>query len=184
MSGIVPEKWGARTLDVVGGSGMLRVTIHPRRDWLVGLGALALDAVFVVILFQLWSRLPFSFRAIWVAILVVASLSELYEFCGEEILEFDSQKVTIRKGTHGWERKHEYPVEKCSDLEWRTGGRGGPYLSLSVGRGSVRFGKRLSEDAANEILTALQRALPDLAQKICSHPGSREHIVTLGLNRR
>src|SRR5215469_10357830 len=98
MSGLVPEKWSARKFDVVAGSGMLHVTIHPRRDWLVGLGALAWDAVFIVILYQFWSRLPFSLRATWIAILVAASLSEVYEFLGEEILEFDSQKLMICKG--------------------------------------------------------------------------------------
>jgi hypothetical protein len=184
MARIVPEKWSARTCDVVAGSGMLRVTIHPRRDWLVGLGALAWDAFFIVILYQLWSRLPFSFRAIWIAILVAALLNEVHEFLAEEVLEFDSQKLTICKGVHGWERRREYPIEQCSDLGWRTGRRGGPYLALSVGRRSVKFGKGLSEDAANEILTALQRVLPDVAQKMCSYPGGREHFVTLGLNKR
>jgi hypothetical protein len=184
MAGIVPEKWSARTCDVVAGSGMLRVTIHPRRDWQVGLWALAWDAFFIVILCQFWSRLPFSFRVIWIAVLVAALLSEVHEFLAEEILEFDSQKLTICKGAHGWERRREYPIEQCSDLGWRTGRRSGPYLALSVGRRSVKFGKDLSEDAANEILTALQRALPDVAQKMCSCPGSREHFVTLRLNKR
>jgi len=184
MTGIVPEKWSARACDVVVGSGMLRVTIHPRRDWLVGLGALAWDAFFIAILYQVWSRLPFSFRVIWIAVLVAALLSEVHEFLAEEILEFDSRKLTICKGVHGWERRREYPIEQCSDLEWRTGRRGRPYLAFSVGRRSVKFGKGLSEEAANEILTALQRALPDVAQKMCSHPGGREHFVTFGLNKR
>jgi len=48
----------------------------------------------------------------------------------------------------------------------------------------MTFGKGLSEDTANEILTALQQALPDVAQKVCSSPGSKEHFVTLGLNKR
>lgn len=184
MFGLVPEKWSARVCDVVAGSGMLRVTIHPRRDWLVGLGALASDAFFIVILYQFWSRMPFSFRAIWIAILVTILWSEIYEFLVEEILEFDSRKLTICKGFHGWERRHEYLIEQCKNLGWRRGRRGGPFLALNVGRRSVRFGKGLSEDAANEILTALQQALPDVAQKMCSYPGGREHFVTLGLNKR
>jgi len=49
MVEIVPKKWSVRTCDVVAGSGMLRVTIHPRRDLLVGLLALVWDAFFVVI---------------------------------------------------------------------------------------------------------------------------------------
>ncbi len=184
MSAIVPEKWSARVCDVVASPGMLRVTIHRRRDWLVGLGALAWDAFFIVILYQFWSRMPFSLRAFWIAILVAALLGEVYEFLLEEILEFDSQKLTTCKSFHGWERRHEFPIEQCNNLEWHTGRRGGPFLALRVGRRSVTFGKGLSEDAANEILTALQRALPDVAQKLCSYPGGREHFVTLGLNKR
>jgi hypothetical protein len=183
MSGIVPEKWSSRKVDIVASSGMLCVTIHPRRDWPVGIAALAWDAMFLIILHQFWSRMPFSLRFVWMAILAATSLSLIYEFLGEEILEFDSQKLTIRKGVHGWERKHECPTEECSNLAWNQGRKGGTYLALSVARRSIKFGKGLSEDVANEILTALQRALPDVAQKVCSYPGSKEHFVTLGLNK-
>jgi len=181
MVEIVPKKWSVRTCDVVAGSGMLRVTIHPRRDWLVGLRGWAWDAFFIVILYQFWSRLPFAFRAIWIAILVAALLSEVYGFLMEEILEFDSHKLTICKDVYGWERRREYPIEQCSDLGWHTGLRGGPYLALSVGRRSVKFGKGLSEDAANEILPALQRALPDVAQKMCCYPGAENISSHSGL---
>jgi hypothetical protein len=169
---------------MVAGSGMLSVTIHPRRDWHAGIAALTWDAMFIVILYQFWSRMPFSFRVFWIAILAATSLSLVYEFLGQEILEFDSQKLTIRKGVHGWERKRECPIERCSNLGWGQGRKGGPYLALSVGRRLIKFGKGLSEGAANEILTALQRALPDVAQKLCSYPGSKEHFVTLGLNKQ
>jgi hypothetical protein len=182
--GIIPEKWNARKVDIVAGSGMLRVTIHPRRDLLAGLAALVWDAIFIVILYQFWLRIPFSFRVIWIAILFVTLLSLVYEFLGEEILEFDSQKLSICKGVHGWERKREYPIEQCSNLGWGQGRKGGPYLACSVGRTSIKFGRRLSEAAANEILTVLQRTLPGVAQKVCSYPGSKEHFVTLGLNKQ
>jgi hypothetical protein len=183
MPGIIPQKWSAREVDIVAGSGMLCVTIHPRRDYLVGLAAMAWDAIFLVILYQLWSRIPLSFRLFWTAILFATSMSFVYEFVVEEILEFDSQKLSVRKGTHGWERMREYPIDACSDLGWKQGRRGSPYLACSVGNSSIRFGKGLSEAVANEILTALQRALPAVAQKVCSYPGSKEHFITLGLNK-
>jgi hypothetical protein len=184
MPGIIAGKRSARKVDIVAGSAMLSVTIHPRQDWLLGIVTLAWDAMFVVILYQFWLRMPLSLRVFWIAILVVTSASLIHEFLGEEILEFDSQKLIVRKGVHGWERKREYFVEQCSSLEWNKGGKGGPFLGLSAGRWPMTFGKGLSEDTANEILTALQQALPDVAQKVCSSPGSKEHFVTLGLNKR
>ncbi len=129
-------------------------------------------------------RMPFSFRLIWIAILSATLLSWVYEFSSGESLEFNSQKLSIRKGVNGWERKREYPIEQCSNLGWDQGRKGGPYLTCSVGRSSVKFGKRLPEATANEILTALQRALPDVAQKVCSLPIDKEHFVTLGLNKQ
>jgi hypothetical protein len=174
MSGIVSEKWSARQVDIVATSGTLCVTIHPRRDWHAGLASVAWDAMFVVILYRFWSRMPSSFRVMWIAILAAASLSLAYGFLCEEILEFDSEKLTIRRGARGWERKREYSVEQCSNLGWRQGGKSRPYLAMSVVLRSVTFGKGLSEDAANAILTALQRVLPDVAQKMCSYPGSND----------
>ncbi len=162
---------------------MLCVTIYPRRDYLAGLAALAWDAFFVVILYQLWSRIPLSFRVIWIVILSAAFLSTAYEFLGDEVLEFDWQKLSVRKGVHGWERKREYPIAQCSNLAWDQGRRGGSYLTCKEGGTSIKFGKRLSEAAANEIMSALQRALPDAAQKVGPYPGTKEHSVTLELNK-
>jgi len=70
-----------------------------------------------------------------------------------------------------------------SNLEWEEGRKGGSYLTCKVARWQIKFGNRLSENDANEILSALQRTLPDVAQKICAYPGGKEHFITLGLNR-
>lgn len=108
-----------------------------------------------------------------------------YQLFGEEIIEFDSQKLTVRKGVHGWERKREYQIEECRELEWESDSEGNPAaLKCRVGWRSITFGKYLSEDNAHEILTALQRNLPDVAQKICAYPGGKEHFLTLGLGRK
>jgi hypothetical protein len=170
-------------IHLVASSGMLCVTIHPRPHWLANLVALGGDAIFAAILYHFWSLTPLSIRVIWIFILVSSLLSSTYQFLGEEIVEFDSQKLTIRKGIHGWERKREYQVNECSNLEWDPGRRGGSYLTCKVGRWPVKFGNRLSENDANEILVALQKSLPDVAQKICACPGGKEHFITLGLNK-
>jgi hypothetical protein len=170
-------------VDVLTSSGMLCVTVHPRPHWLVV--ALGFDVIFAAVLYYSWSSTPLFGRIIWMVILVSTLISSVYEFSGEEIIEIDSQRLTIRKGIHGWERVREYQIDECSNLEWDAGGEGcGSYLTCKVGRWPIRFGKGLSGDNATEILSALQRTLPDVAQKICAYPGGREHFITLGLNKR
>ena len=107
-----------------------------------------------------------------------------YEFLGQETIEFDSQKLTIRKGIHGWARKRVYKIEECSNLEWKRGQKGRSYLACKVRRWPITFANRVSENGAVEILSALQRTLPIVANKICSSPQDREHFITLGLNKQ
>jgi hypothetical protein len=171
-------------VDVVASSGMLCVTIHPRPNWQAGLAALGGDVIFAVVLYQVWSVTPLSIRIIWLALLPFILLSSVYEFFGEEIIEIDSQKLTIRKGIHGWERKREFQIDECSNLEWSAGRKGGSHLACKVGRWPITFAKRLSETDADEIFSALQRTLPDVAQKICTSTGGKEHFITLGLHKR
>ena len=171
-------------VELTANSGMLCVTVHPRPHWLAGLVVLVGDLIFAAVLYQFWSLTPLSIRVFWIVILVSTLLSSVYEFFGEEIIEFDSPKLTIRKGIHGWERKREYQINECSELEWDAGRKGRSYLTCKVGRWPKQFGNRLSENDASEILSALQRTLPDVAQKICAHPDAKEHFITLGLNRQ
>jgi hypothetical protein len=170
-------------IDVVASSGMLCVTIHPRPNLQAALAALGGDVIFPVVLYRVWSAIPFSIRIVWLALLPFILLSSVYEFFGEEIVEIDSQKLTIRKGIHGWERKREYQIDECSNLEWSAGRKGGSHLTCKVGRWPITFAKRLSETDGDEIFLALQRTLPDVAQKICTSTGNKEHFITLGLRR-
>jgi hypothetical protein len=126
-------------------SGMLCVSVHPRRHWLAGLVAIGGDAIFAMLLSHFWSLVPLSIRVIWIVILVSILFSTVYQFFGEEIIEIDSQKLTIRKGIHGWERKREYQIHECSNLEWNADGKGGSYLTCKVGRWPKTFGSRLWE---------------------------------------
>jgi hypothetical protein len=170
--------------ELVASSGMVCVTVHPRPHMLAGLVALGADVIFAAVLYRFWSLAPLSVRVLWIVILVSALPSSVYQFFGEEIIEIDSQKLTIRKGIHGWERKREYQINECSNLEWKVGQKGGSYLTCKVGRWPIKFGNRLSENDSNEILSALQQTLPDVAQKICAYPGGKEHFITLGLNKQ
>lgn len=169
-------------VDVLTSSGMLRVTICPTRQ--AGLATLGFDVVFAAILYHYWAASPLFFRGIWIFVLASALVGAVYEFFGEEVIEINSQTLTIRKGIHGWERQREYQIAELSNLEWQQGQKGGSYLTCKVGRWPIKFGARISESAAIEILSSLQRTLPDVAQQICAYPGGKEHFITLGLTKR
>jgi len=171
-------------VDVMASSGRLCVTVHPRPHWQAGLVALGGDVIFAAVLYHFWYLSPLSLRVIWIVMLVSTLFSSVYQFLGEEIIEIDSQKLSIRKGIHGWERKREYQINECSNLEWDAGRKRGSYLTCKVGRWPIKFGNGLSENDANEILSALQQTLPDVAQRICAYPGGKEHFITLGLNKQ
>ena len=170
-------------VDVVTGSGMLCVTIHPRPNWPMGLAALGSDVIFAALLYHVWSITPLSIRIVWLALLPLVLLSSAYEFFGEEVVEIDSQKIVIRKGIHGWERKRDYQIDDCCNLEWSAGRKGGSHLTCKVGRWPITFAKGISETDADEIFSALQRTLTAVAQKTCASTGGKEHFITLGLRR-
>jgi len=171
-------------VEVVASSGMLMVTVHPRPHWAIALATLGADLLCASFLYDRWPLLPVPIRVVWVWALVSTVPALIYQFLGEEIIEIDAKKLTIRKGIHGWERTREYQIEACTELEWEHGRKGSPSgLRCKVGWRPIRFGRHISENDANEILSALQRALPEVAQKICTYPGGGEHFITLGLNR-
>jgi hypothetical protein len=116
---------------------------------------------------------------------VSASLALIYQISVTEAVEFDSQRITVCKEIRGWEREKEYSVENCSQLEWSQGSEGQPpALNCKVGWRTVKLCQDLSEDESIEILAALQRSLPDVAQKVCSYPNLKEHFLTLGLDKQ
>jgi hypothetical protein len=46
---------------------------------------------------------------------------------------------------------------------------------------TIKLFEDLSETESIEILTALQKYLPEVAQKVCSYPQSREHFLSLNI---
>jgi hypothetical protein len=96
------------------------------------------------------------------------------------MIEFDARGLRIRKNVLGWERISEHRIEDCSALELNVQGKDDHYaLQCKAGWRTVRFAQYVSEDQANEILSALRSEMPDIARKLEAVGG---HFTTLGLN--
>lgn len=176
---------GGRKIEFSETSGMLSVRIDPKPQAWTALFLVGVDAAIACAIYRYWQAWSFSERVLFVAFLVFGFLGLLYDFFGEEIIEFDSQKLSIRKGIHGWERKREYDIGECRDLEWDAGHKGNSsFLKCKVGWRTITFANRLSENDALELFSALQRILPEVAQKICADSTSKEHFIALGLDKR
>jgi len=188
----------ARKVEVRETSGMVSVRIASNRQWMI---AMLVDGVMFYWMYRYWQDFPLGGKVFAIAVLVFGLIGALKELLGEEVVEFDSQKLTVRREMHGWERNREYDIAKCHDLEWDKGRKGNSYMTCKVGRPAnpdglaahlyhfaglhtVRFGNRLTEDDALEILAALQRTLPEVAQTLCAAPGQKEHFIGLGLDKR
>jgi len=170
-------------LDIVAASGVLRVTVHRRFPWFTLLFEIAVILILATFAYRGWAKMSILFHVIWVWGLISAAIAFVYQLSGQEVIEFDTQKLTVSKEIHGWERKREFRIEDCTELQWMGGSKNLPQgLQCKIGRKTLRFGEFLSEQQAIEILTALQRALPNVAQKVCSYPDSMNHFITLGLS--
>jgi vacuolar-type H+-ATPase subunit I/STV1 len=178
------EMVGTR-IGIISSSGMLRVTIPPRRSWLLILLEIAVSLVVVIWVYGSWTKMSLLFHVLFIWGIVTAFLALIYQLSVTQVIEFDSQRITVCKEIRGWERKKEYRVEDCSELEWSEGSEHQPaMLGCKAGWRTVKVCEDLSEDESIEILTALQRSLPDVAQKLCSYPRSKEHFLTLGIGKQ
>jgi hypothetical protein len=172
-------------IEISSGSGVLRVTVHPARSWLAILIELGVLAAFATFISGNWARLSYEFRGVFLFVLVAAVAGLLFQFSGTETIEIDKNKIALGKDTHGWERKREYGLNECRELEWAEGTEDTPQrLRFKIGWRTVTFGNNLTENQAIEILTALQQALPNVAQQLCSYPEGKKHFITLALGQR
>jgi hypothetical protein len=179
-----PSKAGTR-IRIVSSSGMLRVTIPPRRSWLLILLEIAVFLAGVIWVYGFWTRISPLFHVLFIWGFVSAALALIYQLSVTQVVEFDSQRMTLCKEINGWERKKECKIEECSELEWSEGSEGErEALKCKVGRRTVKVCQDVSEAESIQILTALQRSLPEVAQKVCSYPDFKEHFLTLGLNKQ
>jgi hypothetical protein len=171
-------------IEIVASSGILRVTIPPTGSWPLIVVAIATDVVFVAMMYTIWAQMPLWFHLFVIWVLVSSSIGLVFQLTATQIIEFDALRLMICKDIHGWERKKEYKIEDCSELEWLPAAKGRPAgLKCKVGWRTVILGKDMPEDEAVEVLSALQQYLPAVAQKLCSYPSSKDHFLTLGLGK-
>jgi hypothetical protein len=171
------------TINVATSSGMLRVTIHPARAWpltLLGLGVLVALAAAI---YQHSLRMSYIFRGAFIIALVAGLTGFMFQLSGTETIEIDANKITLGKDIHGWERKREYRLSECRELEWMEPTEDASQrLQFKIGLRTVTFAKHLTESQAVQILTALQQTLPTVAQQLCSYPEGKKHFITLELS--
>ena len=85
----------------------------------------------------------------------------MFRWSGVEVIEFDANKITLYKDFRGWERRREYKISDCQEMEWMRGSEYSPQqLRCKSGRGAVTFADSISETQAIQMLTALQQNLP------------------------
>jgi hypothetical protein len=165
-------------------SGMLRVTIQPQPNFVLMMAEVAIAVLFWTTTVRTWSSLSLLERGffIWGDISTVVAF--LYQISGSEQIEFEPQKLTIRKSTVGWGRTREYLVDECTELQWCHAARGnqGSCLHCKVGWKMVRFAGYISEKQATEIFRALEQNLPDVFCRMATTAVDKPHFQTLGLS--
>jgi hypothetical protein len=174
-----------RAIEVAALSGTLRVTVAPKPAWIFLLVEGGGIFIFGFYAFRSWASLPSWNRALMIWIVVGAVIAWFYQLSGSEVVEFDSQKLTISKHILGWTRTSEYVLTRCRELEWRDASGEGDSsgLQCKVGWRTVKFAKYISEDEATEILTALQTNLLEVAMQLCAVPdSSKKHFTILNLS--
>jgi hypothetical protein len=171
-------------IEIVASSGILRVTVPPGRSWFFVLIVLAANVAVAVVTYRNWAQTPLWLR-IWIIwVIISGALALVYWLLVTQIIEFDALRLTVCKDIHGWERKQEFQIADCSELEWVPASDGrSAGLQCKVGWRRVMVGKDLSEDEVADVLTALQKSLPAVAQKMCSYPNFKDHFITLGLGK-
>jgi len=159
------------------------VTIRPNPHWFWML----LEAVAIVsfsgYVFRDWRELSLVTHAIFLWVEVAGVVAWFYQLSGSEVIEFDARQLRITKDILGWSRVTEHQIEACTELELHERGEDDHYgLQCKVGWRTLRSGAYLSDEQAIEILTALQRELPDVAQRLGSSQGGKAHFITLELS--
>ncbi len=171
------------TVEISTTSGILRVEVRPSRSWPALVVELLVIGGFAALTYQNWAKMSPLLHVLFVIALASGILGLIFQFSGVEILKIDSDKITLSKGVHGWERKREYENKRCRELEWMEGGEDTPRrLQFKTDWRAIAFCENLTENQAIQILTALQEILPSVAQQLCSYPEGKKHFLTLGLS--
>jgi hypothetical protein len=171
-------------IGIVASSGILRVTVPPGQSWFFILVVLAAKAAVAVVAYNGWAQMPLWLRMWIVWVIIGGVLALVYQLSETRTIEFDALRLSVCKEIHGWERKQQFQIADCSELEWIRGSEGrSSGLKCKAGWRTVMVGKDMLEDEAVEVLVTLQTSLPAVAQKLCSYPNSKDHFSTLGLGQ-
>jgi hypothetical protein len=170
-------------VEIIVASGTIRATIHPKPHWFFLIFQAAVMIAFARILFQHWGAMPLLFRTLASCAVAAELIGWFYQLSGSEVIEFDSQKLVIRKDVLGWQRTSEYPIDTCTGLDWEEHSEDHYALECKVGWRTVRFAQYISSEKAMEILAALHDALPETAQRMgATRDSGKNQITTLGLS--
>ena len=170
-------------VEMMGGSGMLRVNITPALSVMVYMEA----AVLAALLLFGWRYLTahFSEHPIKYPLYLLGLLSTLwYQIAGSEEIEFDAQRLVIRKNRPWWRQSREYPVETCTGLKvCDTDDDNRDRFSVKTGGTTVKFGRDLSTSQAYDILDELHKALPDVSRQLLQRNDPfTSHFILLNLS--
>jgi hypothetical protein len=170
-------------VEIVSASGVLRLTITPQVNIVVILELAAL----ISIVAMGWKQWPSFYhqQPFFCILFGLGILSGFwYQLTGSEEIEFNQDRMVIRKNHPMRTKSWESPLQECTLLEIRQPGEGeSDRLSCNIRGDTVTFGADLSFDQATDILVELQRALPDAAHQLlarCDDPFGK-HFTNLNL---
>ncbi len=159
------------------------MTVHPARTWPIILFEVAILAFFCVFAYENWGRRSLLFRIVIALAIISGAAGLMFRWSRVEVIEIDANKITLRKHFRGWERRREYKISDCREMEWMESSEDSPQrLRCKSGWGTVTFADGISETQAIQILKALQQTLPGVAQQLCTYPEGKKHFLTLGLS--
>jgi hypothetical protein len=170
-------------VEIMAASGTVRVTIHPKPHWFFLICQAAVMIAFARILFRNWGAMPLVHRILLSWAVGGALIGWFYQLSGSEVIEFDSQKLVIRKDVLGWQRTSEYLIDSCTGLDSLEDSEDHYTLQCKARWRTIRFAQYISPEKAMEILAALHDALPETARRMGATRGSgKNQITTLGLS--
>ena len=167
-------------------SGILRVTVRSSPRLLVLLVGIGVPTVILAIFLPYWHGFSLLVRGVIVLGLIGHFGTFIFKLFGTEVIEFSQGNIVVCKEISGWERRHEYPIAECHEMQWDEGegAEGDPQgVRFRAGRKWVRFGAEISEKQANNIFVALQNNLPAAAALVFSYPEEKSSFLKLGLSK-
>jgi hypothetical protein len=168
------------------GSGILRVKIRSSPRLLVLFVGVGVPVGILAIFLPHWHGFSLLVRGAVVLGLIGHFGTFIFRLFGKEVIEFSQSSIVVCKEVRGWERRHEYPIPECHEMQWDEGqgAEGDPQrVKFRAGRKWVRFGAEISEKQANDIFVALQNNLPAAAALVFSSPEEKSSVLKLGLNK-